>query len=274
MRLFFLALALSLSIAFAITQGRMQNFSFATYAIKDYQSNWSRPINWATTIADSLFLGIVTNILTINIMNTFLNSGYEPISWHYNHFYNADANIDNFLSQDAKNYNFVFYEGHGAHNLITFWNTNSYIRNTNSGIGVRNTYWAWLSACSVFRNNFSDQDPWFDGVFKGVHSILGLSSIGFGASYVASAYKEFAYRWFGGGEKIWDAYYIPVLLTIHMQGGFDIEPKIVYRYGHINGSFFDPWEEKFLNAYLGPVFYNNDYEGIGSRWITLGNPIY
>lgn len=62
--------------------------------------------------------------------------------------------------------------------------------------------------------------------------------------------------------------------NIHTQGGYDIEPKIVYRYGYINGNFFDPWEEKFLNAYQGPVFYNNDYDGIGSRWITLGTPTY
>jgi len=275
MRKGFLAIILSLSTAsFAIYQGRLLNFSFATYAINNYQNNWQNSLNWSVKIADSLRYAVNASVFVMNYMNNYYQAGYIPTTVSFSSYENSDVTTNNFLSQSAKNYNFVFYHGHGAPNEITMWNSNTVVANTDAGVGVRNTYWAWLSACTVFRNNYSNQDPWFDGVFEGVHSILGLSSIGFGNLYVMRAYQDFAVRWINGGEKIWDAYYTSVMNLIHSQGGYDIEPKIVYRYGYVDGNFFDPWEEKFMNVIAGPVFYNNDYDGIGSRWITLGTPTY
>ncbi|MBR4558845.1 MAG: hypothetical protein IKO21_04675 [Fibrobacter sp.] len=274
MKKYFFVIMLSISNTFAITQGRLLNFKFATYAIDNYQNNWQSPLTCSVQIADSLRLAVNLSIVAMNLAHGYYQIGATPTTVSFNYYVDTGVRLVNFLSQNAKNYNFIFYRGHGAPDEITLWNTNAVIANTTSGNGVGNTYWLWLSACSVFRNGYSDQDPWFDGVFKGVHSILGFSSISFGNIHVIWAYEDFATRWFSGNEKIWDAYYISIMNIIHTQGGYDIEPKIVYRYGYINGNFFDPWEEKFLNAYLGPVFYNNDYDGIGSRWITLGTPTY
>ncbi len=271
MRKFFLVMILSFSVSFAVNQGRLLNLNFATYAINSYSNNWQSPLSWSVTLADSLRAAVYQSITAMNILYGY---GTNPTAVSFDYYVDSGVRLVNFLSQDAQNYNFVFYHGHGAPNEITLWNPNAVLSNVTSGNGVRNTYWLWLSACSVFRNGYSNQDPWFDGVFTGVHSILGLSSVGFGNLYVMKAYQNFAYRWFMQNEKIWDAYYTAVMNILHTQGGYDIEPKIVYRYGYINGIFFDPWEEKFRNSYLGPVFYNNDYDGIGSRWITLGTPTY
>ncbi|MBR6123520.1 hypothetical protein IKQ19_08015 [Candidatus Saccharibacteria bacterium] len=274
MKKFILAIALSFVSAFSITQGRLLNFSFTTYAINNFENAWPGNLSWSIKIADSLRYAVNVSVLMMNLAHNYYQAGATPTTVSLNHFEDNAVTSSNFLSQAAKNYNFVFYHGHGLPNKFTLWNQYSYMVNTNPGIGVRNTYWAWLSACTVFRNGYSDQEPWFDGVFKGVHSILGLSSLTFGYLTIAKGYQNFAVRWIYGNQKIWDAYYIAVMNIIHTEGGFDIEPKIVYRYGYINGNFFDPWEEKFLNAYKGPVFYNDDYEGIGSRWITLGDPHY
>ena len=56
---------------------------------------------------------------------------------------------------------------------------------------------------------------------------------------------------------------------------FGVEPKIVYRYGYVNGKFFDPWEETFENSIQKPVFRKKgEYTGVGSRWYTFGTPEY
>ncbi len=274
MKKFIMAIVLSFSLAFPITQGRLLNFSFATYAINNYQNAWQGNLSWSIPLADSLSLAVVSSVIMMNVANNFYQNGATPTSVYLINYNDSNVISSNFFTQAAINYNFIFYHGHGAPNQITLWNQNAHIVNTDPGVGVRNTYWVWLSACTVFRNGFSDQEPWFDGAFKGAHSILGLSSIGFANPFVAKAYQNFALRWIYGGQKIWDAYYIAALDYIYTQGGYDYEPKIVYRYGYINGNFFDPWEERFLNAYRGPVFFNNDYDGIGSRWITLGSPTY
>lgn len=263
---------LSFSQSFAITQGRLLNFSFATYAINNYQLNWAQQMYWAIPTADSLRVAMTASIAAMNI--PYILSGATPTTITTYSFEDNEVTESNFLSSSAANYNFVYYFGHGNVNRITMWTSNTFIYNNHAGIGVRNTYWAWLSSCLVFRNDYSNQDPWFDGIFKGTHSILGESSLGFGNYYVAQAAVNFALRWIYNGDKIWDAYYNSILVYMHQQGGYDIEPKIVYRYGYINGNFFEPWEEKFKQAYKGPIFHNNDYTGIGSRWITLGNPLY
>lgn len=264
-----LILILSISAVLAIPQGRLLNFSFATYAIDHFQNGWPGDLRTSIYIADGLRVAVFAGV---NMMNSSIGGTQTNLSLHA--YEDSDVTANSFVNSAAKNYNFIFYQGHGLPNKITLWNQNGWLRNTDAGNGVRNTYWVWLSACTVFRNGFSDQDPWFNGVFKGAHSILGLSSLGFGNSYVRTAYQNFALRWIAGNQKIWEAYYISIMETLHNEGGYDIEPKIVYRYGYIDGRFFDPWEERFTQAYKGPVFYNNDYEGIGSRWVTLGAPIY
>ena len=71
------------------------------------------------------------------------------------------------------------------------------------------------------------------------------------------------------------AYFNAVNKWIYKDGGFGVEPKIVYRYGYVDGKFFDPWEETFENSIQKPVFRNGEnYDGIGSRWVTLGTPKY
>lgn len=264
--------SLSFSQSLAITQGRLQNFSVATYAINNYQNSWLSPMNWGIDIADSLRTAMAMSITAMNIYVIF--GGGTPTTLSTYAFENEDVIESNFLSSNAANYNFVFYYGHGNVDLITMWNSNVYFYNNHTGIGIRNTYWVWLNSCLVFRNGYANQEPWFDGVFKGAHSILGESSLSVNDYSSLQSAQNFAVRWIYNGQKIWEAYYYALFYYAHSQGGLDLEPKIVYRYGYINGNFFDPWEEKFQQAYLGPVFYNDDYTGIGSRWVTLGDPIY
>lgn len=260
------------SSSFAISSGRLRHFSFATYAINHYQYDWAGSMLWGIPTADSLRDAVVANIDLKNAIH--ISSGGAPTSVSTYAFNDNDVTESSFLSSSAAYYNFVYYYGHGNTNLITMWNYNGYVYNNHPGIGVRNTYWVWLNSCLVFRNGYSDQEPWFDGMFKGAHSILGESSLSFGSYYTLKAAQDFASRWIFYDEKIWEAYYLSIFYYTHLQGGFDIEPKIVYRYGYINGVFFDPWEERFNQVYRGPIFYNNDYDGIGSRWITLGTPSY
>ena len=263
---------LSFSQSLAITQGRLLNFSFATYAIDTYQNSWQLPLYSATTTADSLRTSMAVNIMTMNL--PYILNGGTPTALTLYSYEDDDVIESNFLSSAAANYNFVYYYGHGNVDVISMWNDGGIFYNNHTGIGVRNSYWVWLNSCLVFRNGYANQDPWFDGVFKGAHSILGESSLTYVSDYVTLAAQNFSARWILYNEKIWEAYYNSVLNYVHLQGNWDVEPKIVYRYGYINGSFFDPWEEKFKQAYKGPVFYNNDYTGIGSRWVTLGDPLY
>ena len=261
-------------MALCVTQGRPTNFSFTTYAIGSYQYGWQHSLNWSTMIADSLRRSVQKNIASFNISYMRRHFGASPTTVSLNSFENSGVVSNNFISSEAANYNFIFYYGHGTTDTLTMWNYSGYVTNNHVGVGVRDTYWALLHACLVFRNGHSSQDPWFDGVFKGAHSILGYSSSTFGSSHVIKAYKNFLNRWIVLDEKIWNAYSTAVVNIMHTEGGLDVEPKIVYRYGHVNNDFFDPWEEKFANAYNGPLFSNNDYDGIGSRWISLGTPIY
>ena len=62
---------------------------------------------------------------------------------------------------------------------------------------------------------------------------------------------------------------------IYKNGGYGVEPKIVYRYGNVDGKFFDPWKETFENSIQKPVFKKKgEYIGIGSRWVKFGTPEY
>ncbi|MBN2727898.1 MAG: hypothetical protein JXR53_01630 [Bacteroidales bacterium] len=164
------------------------------------------------------------------------------------------------------------------------YNNGDRVYNTDKSFGSGSTRWVMMNSCKVFQNGLTDQQPWFDGV----HSILGFSSLSWwfkkswrcGFLWLSTCYdysedaaSEFATRWIKNGETIWSAYKTSIKTQIYEDGGYGVEPKIVYRYGYINGQFFDPWEEKFATSYLGPVFRTN-YSGIGSRWITYGTPSY
>ncbi len=239
------------------------SFSLGTYAINNYEDGLNslhNAISSANVFSSTLYSKISTRFpgTTVSITN----------------YQDSLVTLHNFLSSTSRNFKFVYYYGHGNVNLITMWN-NSFVRNTDSGIGVRNTYWVMLHSCLVFRNNYASQDPWFDGVFKGVHSILGHSSSFItDSTSISTANIEFVSRWVYNAESIWNAYKKAITHQIHENSGKNAEPKIVYRYGNINGEIFEPWTEKYANSYQAPIFYNNDYLGIGSRWITLGNPTY
>ena len=61
------------------------------------------------------------------------------------------------------------------------------------------------------------------------------------------------------------AFFNAVYKNIHKEGGYNVEPKIVYRYGYVDGKFFDPWEETFENSIQKPVFRKQgEYTGIDS----------
>lgn len=143
----------------------------------------------------------------------------------------------------------------------------------------------------MLRNDSSHQDPWFGGV----HSILGYSSLSYTFSKykkkydcgpfglgtctysVASYYveRDFATNWIKSKQNIFEAYYNAVYKWIFKEAGFGVQPKIVYRYGYVDGKFFDPWEEKFETSIQKPVFATpGSYTGIGSRWVTMGTPLY
>ena len=170
------------------------------------------------------------------------------------------------------------------------WPKNELIRNTEKKFGEK-TYWVMMSSCLVFKNNESNQDPWFNGV----HSILGYSSLSWSykkykhkyrcgflnlgtCSYSRASYyveRDFATNWIKEKQGIWEAYKNAVKKWIYKEQGLGVEPKIVYRYGYVDGKFFDPWKETFENSIQKPVFKNGgDYDGIGSRWITYGTPCY
>jgi len=128
-----------------------------------------------------------------------------------------------------------------------------------------------------------------------VHSILGYSSKSwnygkykhyYGCGFLnigqcsysrASSYveRDFATNWIGNKLGIWESYKNAVFKWIYKEEGLGVQPKIVYRYGYVDGKFFDPWEEKFENSIQKPVFKNaGEYDGIASKWNTMGTPEY
>lgn len=170
------------------------------------------------------------------------------------------------------------------------WPKNEYVRNKDKRFGGQ-TYWVLIRSCLVFKNDESNQDPWFNGV----HSILDYSSLSWNykkykhyyrcgflnigqCSYSRASYyveRDFATNWIKEKKGIWESYKNAVYKWIAKEQGKGVEPKIVYRYGYVDGIFFDPWEEKFENSIQKPVFKNaGEYKGIGSRWSTMGTPCY
>ena len=273
MRILILGIICFACCSFAQTQGLLSSMKIATFAIDSYENGWQGDWPRGIAAANALY----------DKMKSSIESKYSiPVSRLKEE--NSSARKATFLSSTTDNYNFVYYHGHGNVNRITFWGNNERVYNTQKSFGSDQTYWVFINSCLVFRNGQSDQDPWFNGV----HSILGFSSESWtfrnsyscGFLWLRTCYEkseemedDFAKRWINNGEGIWEAYRIAVLHQIYEDGGYGVEPKIVYRYGYVNGVFFDPWEETFANAYRGPVFRNN-YSGIGSRWQTMGTPSF
>lgn len=273
MNKYILLVSLCICPIFAQIQGTPSTMKIATFAIDSYENTWLKDWPRGIAAANSFYDNMQWQIL----------SKYPSTSISRLKKENNTAKKSTFLSNETENYNFIYYHGHGNNNKI-FWGENEYVTNMTKSFGSGNTYWVMLVSCLVFQNGHSNQDPWFNGV----HSILGFSSLAWTFRYSNQCgflwlntcvekseemEKEFAVRWIKNGEKIWDAYKMAVYHQIYEDGGIGVEPKIVYRYGYINGTFFDPWEEKYAEAYLGPIFKTN-YTGIGSRWSTMGSPTY
>jgi len=259
---------------FSQSVGIPTSFKIATFAISKYNGDWLEPLPRSLANANALYNSAVSS----------LKSKYPSITYSRLQKENSTATEASFLSSTTENYNFVYYSGHGNNDRITFYNSGERVYNTEKKFGSGSTRWVMMNSCLVFENGSSNQEPWFGGV----HSILGFSSVSwqFDMSwrcgflwlstchdYSEDAESEFAERWIKNGETIWDAYKTAIKNQIYEDGGYGVEPKIVYRYGYINGVFFDPWQEKFAASYLGPIF-QTYYSGIGSRWITLGTPSY
>lgn len=265
---------ISFYIVYAIDVNVPSSFSIVTYAIDNYEGAWQSKLPYATKTANTL----------VNSFKSNLQNNYSSVSFTSKEYKNNDVTESRFKSE-ANKFNFVFYNGHGSPNRITMWPNGERVYNYDKVFGGK-TYWAMINSCSVFRNGQSNQDPWFDGV----HSILGYSSASWwyskprrcGFLYLNTCYsysyfveRDFATNWIKGKQKIWEAYKNAVYKWIYQDAGYGVEPKIVYRYGYVDGNFFDPWEEKFETSYQKPVFKNpGEYTGIGSRWVTMGTPHY
>lgn len=268
---------------FCIANARAVNvpskFSIISFAVSNYSNDWQPELVYAGATADAL----------VNSFRSNLNNSYPSVTFSATQYVNQAVTKSRFRGSESDNYNFVFYYGHGNANFITMWPEGEYVFNTSKKFGGQ-TYWAMLNSCLVFRNGQSNQDPWFNGV----HSILGYSSeskpyyrirtYSCGFLYLSTCHtytysyfveRDFATNWIQGKQGIATAYFNAVFRWIGQDGGFGIEPKIVYRYGYVDGQFFDPWEETFENSIQKPVFRNGEsYDGIGSRWMTIGTPTY
>ncbi len=256
-------------------------FSIVTFAISQYEDDWQNQLPVAKDAANALVNSFKDNLQKkYSSKVTFSNKQYE----------NNQVTRSRFKSSETDNYNFVFYTGHGNVNRITMFPVNERIRNTDKSFKGK-TYWVMLNSCLVFKNGEANQEPWFNGV----HSILGYSSLSWGykkykhyyrcgflnigqCSYSRASYyveRDFATNWIREKQGIWESYKNAVFKWIYKEGGIGVEPKIVYRYGYVDGKFFDPWEETFENSIQKPVFKNaGTYIGIGSRWSTMGTPCY
>jgi hypothetical protein len=276
------------SFVCAQRQGLPSLFSVGGFAVQKYEANWANEFPGGE---DGL------NVL-VSSMERHIKDKYPSVDLSSTKYFNSAATRKNFLDAKTNNLNFLYYHGHGNANFITMWDKYQYVYNTQKKF---KNYWVMLVACNVFRNGlrpdgktpYSNQDPWFDGV----HSILGFASIVWGGTLSRSCgflnlstcrqhswdmEEEFAERWIKNKETIWSAFKYAVYNQLYDFGDKyernkpylkGIIPKIVYRYGKINGVSFEPYEEKFENAYQGPIFQNN-YDGIASRWVTYGTPAY
>ena len=259
-----------------------KKFSVVAFGIESYEDGWQ----------DSSYGGVREADKFLESMEKYVTKMYPSIEFSKEGYKNEKVKKSVFLSDDTEKYNFLFYKGHGSPDQITMWDINQSVTNKEKSFGKRGTYWVMLSSCNVFRNGYSNQDPWFDGV----HSILGFASFVWGGKltrdcgflnlktchhYSSDMEEEFAERWIKGKETIWSAYKNAVYNQLYDFGNKykrywfskGVVPKIVYRFGYIDGKFFDPWQEKFEEAYQGPIFRTN-YKGIASIWNVMGEPAY
>ena len=250
-------------------------FSLVTFAIKQYENNWQKELPLALKTANAL----------VNSFKSNLSSNYPNVTYLSKQYENSQVTKERFEGSETNDYNFVFYNGHGRVNAITMWKESTRVFNTSKSFGGK-TYWVMLNSCLVFKNGESNQEPWFNGV----HSILGYSSqsIWFSKSYRCGVLnlktchrysyyteRDFASNWIKGKQGIWESFKNAVSKNILKEGGYGVEPKIVYRYGNVDGKFFDPWEETFENSIQKPVFKKTgEYTGIASIWVTMGTPKY
>lgn len=278
-KLVLLLILFAFCIANAVDANVPSKFSVVTFAISEYEDNWQSKLPLAKETANAL----------VNSFKNNLKSKYPNVSFSSKQYTDNQVTRTRFKGNETDNYNFVFYHGHGNVNRITMWPKNERIWHKNDisdkTFGGK-TYWALINSCLVLKNGEANQEYWFNGV----HSILGFSSkspwykksrnCGFlylstCHTYSYYAERDFATNWIKGKQGIWEAYKNAVKKWIYKEQGLGVEPKIVYRYGYVDGKFFDPWEETFENSIQKPVFKNGSgYDGIGSRWVTLGTPEY
>lgn len=275
----FLLILFAFCEANAVDANVPSQFSIVTFAIGEYDGNWQKKLPLAKETAKAL----------VNSFKNNLKNKYSNVSFSSKQYIDNQVTRSRFKGSETNNYNFVFYNGHGSVDRITMWPKNERIWHKN-GISDKTfgekTYWALINSCLVFKNGEANQDTWFNGV----HSILGFSSKSpwFSKSYRCGVLnlktchrysyyteRDFASNWISGKQGIAMAFFNAVYKNLHKEGGFGVEPKIVYRYGYVDGKFFDPWEETFENSIQKPVFRKKgEYTGIGSRWYTFGTPEY
>lgn len=237
-------------LANAVDANVPSDFSIITFAISKYEYDWQKELPVATDAANAL-----VNSFRDNLKEKYSNT----VTFSSKQYENDQVTRSRFKGTETDNYNFVFYNGHGNVNKITMWPQNERIWHKNN-ISDKNfggkTYWALINSCLVFKNGEADQDSWFNGI----HSILGFSSKSFwfsksyscGFLYLSTCHRysyyterDFAYNWISGKQGIAMAFFNAVYKNIYKEGGYGVEPKIVYRYGYVDGKFFDPWEETF-----------------------------
>ena len=168
----FLVFLMLWGTVFAQRQGVPSTFSVLTFAVDEYERDWNEKGDGNIREAEKFSETMEKNI----------NKLYPSVDFSKKSYINEMVSRSAFLSDDTENYNFLFYSGHAAPDGITMWNYHHWVSNRDKQFGKRGTYWVMLSACNVFRNGYSNQDPWFDGV----HSILGFASIVWGGAQVRS----------------------------------------------------------------------------------------
>lgn len=289
LRKIFAIFALLTCISYAVDSNAPTKFSIAVFAIQTYDINPNTGRTWQSTL----------NTAPENFSKA-LNGGFSTLlKSKYGIIADTISFLDNQVTRSAfinasKNYNFVFYSGHGNQNRITMWQYDKRIKSEDTDHAFGNkTYWAMLLSCQVLLNNVNfNQEGWFNGL----HSLLGYGSLvsdypkktkkvscGFlnlatCTKVVAEPFyvqRDFVTNWISEKQGIWDAYLNSVYKWMYLQG-YGVEPKIAYRIGTVDGVPFDAWNEKFASSYQKPIFTKPgvDYTAIGSRWVVLGTPTY
>jgi hypothetical protein len=246
----------------------------SAYAVNDYSQTGSSNLNRS----------IYHKNRFITQMQDRLRAKYPNISSTVrNNRENSTATVNNFLNDGTGLTEFVFFTGHGSRSRILLYN--GFVSHASGKSFGNYTRWVMFDACLVLDAPFDQHANWFDGV----HSILGYNSIAyefiksyncfFSCSHYRSedVFNKFASRFINNGETIWSAHHNSIKEAVYQNGGYGVEPSIVFLSGNAdNGQHVSFSEERLQNVYNGPFHYQYGASNIFINWnsYTYGKPKY